>query len=511
MNDLQSKMKAALYGLVFIAAATVLQGCNDFLHLGSWFNPTHMVKPTDTSTVNQIWHTFGPADETHDTVPNSVAPRDEDLVYTEEDYVIGPTDVLRISILDLLQEGLETLLERQVTYSGYIDLPLLDARVKAAGLTAEELTEVVKDAYRPDVLRDPTVSVTVAEQRGNTFSIRGAVNRPGTYAILRKDFRLTQALSLAGGLNQVNIEYIYVIRPTQSARGVAPEAEGAQPSTQSAEPTTTTAPTTRTKGDELRDLESAIPGVSAGPVSDERILLSSVDGGPGAAGGGSSDVGAAAITYKWVYSQGRWIRVPESAPAGTTTPLRGPQEKAQAESEDPFGWVALAAPKMARIIAIDLSRLDSEDQRMNIVIRDNDMIHIPPLELGEFYVMGEVQRPGVYSLTGRKITAKMAVAAAGNLNVLAWPNNSILIRRIGRDQEQIIPLPLGRIFQGTEADVFLKPNDVIVVGSHILAPVLAVWRNAFRMTYGFGFIYDRNYSEREFEIPIFFPKSGFRL
>ena len=154
--------------------------------------------------------------------------------------------------------------------------------------------------------------------------------------------------------------------------------------------------------------------------------------------------------------------------------------------------------------------MEAMDPLMNIIIRKNDIIEVPPLQVGEFYVMGEVLRPGVYNLTGRKVTVKMAVAAAGNLGPLSWPTNSILIRRVGGNKEQIIPLNLQRIFEGKDPDFFLKPDDVIAVGTYWGAPFLAVWRNAFRMTYGFGFIYDRNYSEREFEIPIFFPKPGYR-
>ena len=132
---------------------------------------------------------------------------------------------------------------------------------------------------------------------------------------------------------------------------------------------------------------------------------------------------------------------------------------------------------------------------MNIVIRNNDIVHVPTLEVGEFYVMGEVLRPGVYSLTGRQITVKMAMAASGNLSALAWPENSILIRRIDGRQEQIIPLDLEAILQGEDPDVFLKPNDVIAVGTEVRSSFFAVMRNAFRMTYGFGFIYDRNFDD----------------
>jgi hypothetical protein len=42
----------------------------------------------------------------------------------------------------------------------------------------------------------------------------------------------------------------------------------------------------------------------------------------------------------------------------------------------------------------------------------------------------------------------------------------------------------------------LKPDDQVLVGTNALAPFLAAFRSGFRLTYGFGFIYDRNYWEQ---------------
>jgi len=78
---------------------------------------------------------------------------------------------------------------------------------------------------------------------------------------------------------------------------------------------------------------------------------------------------------------------------------------------------------------------------------------------------------------------------------LADPTRLELIRRIGPDQEQIVQVNLDRIFAGMEQDVFLKPDDIINVGTNPVMPFLAVLRNAFRATYGFGFIYDRNFAD----------------
>ena len=132
---------------------------------------------------------------------------------------------------------------------------------------------------------------------------------------------------------------------------------------------------------------------------------------------------------------------------------------------------------------------------MNVIIRENDIIQVPYIKSGEFYIGGEVLRPGVYSLAGRKITVKQALAAAGNLGPLAWPENSLLVRRLSEYQEQFIPLDIEGIFRGDLPDVQLKTDDQIWVGTEIRAIFYAVMRNAFRLTYGFGFIYDRNFSD----------------
>ena len=61
-----------------------------------------------------------------------------------------------------------------------------------------------------------------------------------------------------------------------------------------------------------------------------------------------------------------------------------------------------------------------------------------------------------------------------------------------------VRLDLRAIFHGTQPDFYLKPNDLINVGTHFLATPLAVVRNGFRTTYGFGFVLDRNFEQDVF-------------
>ena len=99
-----------------------------------------------------------------------------------------------------------------------------------------------------------------------------------------------------------------------------------------------------------------------------------------------------------------------------------------------------------------------------------------------------------FTLGGRKVTLKQAVAASGGMDNLAVPRRCELIRRIGPNQEVWVQVDLQRIFDGEQPDIFLKPNDLVNVGTDAIMPFLAVMRNAYRVSYGWGFVYDKNLS-----------------
>jgi hypothetical protein len=67
------------------------------------------------------------------------------------------------------------------------------------------------------------------------------------------------------------------------------------------------------------------------------------------------------------------------------------------------------------------------------------------------------------------------------------------VRRIGTNREVCVRINLGSILAMDTPDIYLKPNDVVYVGTHFIAPFLSAVRNSFRLTYGAGFLYDRNY------------------
>lgn len=553
---------AALMGAVLLVS-----GCDTLGTDSSRFlDPSAVIKAPCYSPMRPINAGLSVADYTPDTVPGSTPPNESDLTYKVEDYIIGPTDIIDITVLDLYEPNQEAQLRKQVSTTGYIDMPLVGT-LKIEGLTASQAKQAIINAYSPDILRSPTVAVSVVSERQNTFSALGAVSRPGTYNIPRKDCRLLEAIALAGGISQTNIRYLYVIRPAPASRAeeagkpagpttvptgvpTLPElpslpslpALPALPALPGETGTTAPSPTTGTGTQPpatsatstskpidneaaLKELNEALnpknttaPAKAPAPAIMPRYSMNADESATSTAATTAATTVATTTTCatttnaadeaelkktvkepKWVYVAGQgWVRMSEDANlAAASQPTSAPCGDAatQTATADPFGWHKLDKVDQSRIIAINVRKLQDGNPLMNIVLRNNDIIMVPPLEMGEFYVMGEVQRPGVYSLAGRRVTVKMAIAAAGNLGPISNPKNAILIRRIGDNQEQVFPIDIEAIFRGEENDVFLKPDDVIAVGQSCLSPFLIVLRNAFRLTYGFGFIWDRNFAD----------------
>ncbi len=158
----------------------------------------------------------------------------------------------------------------------------------------------------------------------------------------------------------------------------------------------------------------------------------------------------------------------------------------------------LPAVGSQEVIRINLKKLRGGDLSQNIVIRAGDDIQVPLNNVGIFYVWGQVARPGPYQLSGDRMTLTEAIASVGGLTSLAWASRCSITRRIGENRQVTQMINLQKLLTGAQPDYFIKPNDVINVGSHPLARWVAVIRQGFRTTYGFGFVYDRNLADVDF-------------
>jgi len=156
----------------------------------------------------------------------------------------------------------------------------------------------------------------------------------------------------------------------------------------------------------------------------------------------------------------------------------------------------------SRVIEVDYNQLVRGAANLNVIIRPNDMLYCDTGEVGVVYIGGEIARPGVYNLpTSGKLTLSRLVDAAGGLGQIAIPQRVDLIRRIGGDKEAAIRVNLAAIRNRAEPDIFMKSDDHVIIGTNFWATPLAVIRNGFRMTYGFGFLIDRNWGNDIFGAP----------
>jgi polysaccharide export outer membrane protein len=501
--------------LTLLAAAT---GCET----KSFLDPSELVEASKGTLLVPILDRLNTGvEEPNDQYANASDPTPQDLIASRTDYTIGKNDLISVGITDLVGMGIETVKTMRVSESGMISLPLI-GQLQAEGYTEAQLEQAIAQAYRDrNIIKDAQVSVQVIEARARTFSVLGAVSAQGEYAIVRSNFRVLDALVTARGVSLQGVESFYVIRSKEADQAVT------GPSTQ---PSVTQPGTGGTSWPDLlapRTQPSTQPGPGAGGGSRVPPHLLILQAAPGATGTtqpepadvlapGASPTTTATTTAapttgpaetteagRYVIIDGKPVLVrggqqPEgmtpstgAAPSAGLTPIPAPPPPRRFEFSEP------PQPGDQRIIRIPYDALRNGDLKYNIVIRPGDLIYVPDPVTGEFYMGGHVGRVGVYSLTGRKITLTEAVISAGMLDQLAIPERTEIRRRIGNDREVHVRINLSKIFAGKEPNLYMKPYDEVLVGTNALAPFLAAIRGGFRLTYGFGFLYDRNFASAE--------------
>ena len=113
-----------------------------------------------------------------------------------DDYVLGPADVIRISVYQ--QPDLS--LDLRIAESGAVSYPLIGS-VRLGGLTGAQAERLIATRLRDGgFLQNPQVSVNITQYRSQQVSVLGAVARPGRYPLELSGTRLSEMLAQAGGI-----------------------------------------------------------------------------------------------------------------------------------------------------------------------------------------------------------------------------------------------------------------------------------------------------------------------
>jgi polysaccharide biosynthesis/export protein len=110
-------------------------------------------------------------------------------------YVLGPDDQITVRVIDIDEIGNNPI---RIDPEGYIRLPYV-GRTQAAGLTVEGLQAELA-ARLKTYIREPDVTVALAEFRSQPVSVLGAVKNPGILQLQGRK-TLAEMLALAGGLD----------------------------------------------------------------------------------------------------------------------------------------------------------------------------------------------------------------------------------------------------------------------------------------------------------------------
>ncbi len=111
-----------------------------------------------------------------------------------------------------------------------------------------------------------------------------------------------------------------------------------------------------------------------------------------------------------------------------------------------------------------------------------------------FYVDGEVNKPGLFPLTGQ-VTVLQAIALAGGCKDTARLNEIILIRRGPKNEPMAIPINVKEIIdnKNMSQDILLLPYDVVYLPKSPIADVnkwvMLYIKNNLPITPGFGYYF----------------------
>lgn len=172
---------------------------------GSAQFPLHMVAGFALASVLALGVHAARAQATSAAAPATSAP--SPTVAQAADYRLAAGDSIRV----LVFQNPDLTLETRITEAGAISYPLLGS-LRVAGLTVAQVEKRIADGLRDgNFIKQPQVTVSLLQVRGNQASVLGQVNRPGRYPIESADLRLTDLVAIAGGVATTGGERLVLV------------------------------------------------------------------------------------------------------------------------------------------------------------------------------------------------------------------------------------------------------------------------------------------------------------
>lgn len=129
-------------------------------------------------------------------------------------YTVGPGDIISLTIIAGGVEQAKA--DLVVSEQGEVTLPFI-GNINAAGMTLKNLEKELYIPLEKDFFVDPQVNIQIKEYHSLSFTISGAVSKPGKFEL---DFHpsLLDLIAQAGGVSEGRGGVAYIIRDSQGAQ-----------------------------------------------------------------------------------------------------------------------------------------------------------------------------------------------------------------------------------------------------------------------------------------------------
>jgi polysaccharide biosynthesis/export protein len=410
-----------------------------------------------------------------------------------DSYTLGPGDRLRVDIFNVPEYSGEF----YVLGDGAINLPVVGA-ISIQGLTVQKASSLLT-AYFSRYVKRPIVTISVLAPRPVQFAIAGEVTRSGSYTVPftgdnRKFPTISQAIQLAGGTTQTaNLRQVQVRRAatgrvtTVNIFDVLQRGNTSQDITLRDGDTiyiarsegVNAADRLRLAGSNLANQDATVKVAILGEVGKPGTYTLKGDSGGGAVGGTGGRVTPPTLTEA--------IKIA----GGSTASADLSRIRVRRNTRTGNG----------QVLPINLlSLLKAGDFGQDIILQDGDTILLPTAteinsvntslvaasNLGpqaiappRVVVVGEVNRPGTYTVTGSANTTNNNTQLTGTVALPTVTNaiqtaagikptadiRQIQLIRTTRSGEQKISLNLFKLIQqgDTSQDIILQEGDRIFI------------------------------------------------
>jgi polysaccharide export outer membrane protein len=129
------------------------------------------------------------------------------------------------------------------------------------------------------------------------------------------------------------------------------------------------------------------------------------------------------------------------------------------------------------ISVIDLERLASGREELNLPLRSGDVVEVP--RAGTFYVGGEVNRAGAFALKGHMTLDQAPMAAGGVRDV--GDHDDVRLYRTNPDGTRDVTRYSLEDFEAGQPAPELQANDIVIVGKSSGKAFLYALRDLFRL------------------------------